>query len=270
MRFLDEAAFGDAPIGACVASASFVYYRPRPRLCGFALFGRPDGDELRRLERLLRLELAAGFPAHASLVDARRLEGVDPGAFEALHGYVAANRARLGEQVERLAIVRPVGLTGATVAGFFQVTPPPYPVETFASLPEALAWLSEDAAVAGEIEAAVGAATGAPPMVAALRRLLDARPGRVDLEGAARGLGLSARSLQRQLQRAGLTYQGEIAASQVRVAQRLLRESELPLTTIAFEVGCATPQHFSHLFRRLVGESPSAWRAKGSRRGEKG
>ena len=260
---IDEADFRRAPVGACLASSSFLYYCPLQRLCGFAIWGRPDGDELRRLERLLRIELEEGFPPHVSLVDASRLDGVDPTAFEALHAYVSAERDRLARKVERLAIVRPPGLTGATVAGFFHVTEPPYPVESFATSREAMRWLGEGGdAVAAAIDDAVRDATGAPALVVALRQKLDAKPGQLALEHAAQALGLSARSLQRALQKTGSTYQQEVASSQIRVAQRLMRDSSAPLTAIAFEVGCGTPQHFSTLFRRLVGESPSAWRAR--------
>jgi AraC-like DNA-binding protein len=40
----------------------------------------------------------------------------------------------------------------------------------------------------------------------------------------------------------------------------MLLDSDAPVTTIALEVGCATPQHFAALFRRFYGVSPSAWR----------
>ena len=42
----------------------------------------------------------------------------------------------------------------------------------------------------------------------------------------------------------------------------LLLESDAKLTSVAVEVGCASLQHFSSLFRKLTGESPSAWRAR--------
>jgi AraC-like DNA-binding protein len=258
-----EEEFRRAPIGACVYGQSFLYFCARPHLCGFALWGRPDGEAFRRLEALLRIELDAGFPPHVSLVDASRLEGVDAAAFGVLHAYVSANHARLAEQVEHLAIVRPPGLPGATVAGFFQVARPPYPVDIEESAAAALAKLGEpDDGVLDELAEAIASASGMPPLLVSLQKLLDADPGRVSLEDAARKLGLSARSLQRRLNEVSSTYQAELARSQVRVAQRLLRESNTPLTAIAFEVGCATPQHFSTLFRRLVGESPSAWRAR--------
>jgi hypothetical protein len=121
--------FRREPRGACVTGSRFVYFHPRAHLCGFALFGMPAEDDLRALETLLRLELEPAFPPHVSLVDASRLESVDGASFLALSRYVQANARRLREQVERLAIVRPPGLIGATVAGFFHVAAPPYPVE---------------------------------------------------------------------------------------------------------------------------------------------
>jgi AraC-like DNA-binding protein len=252
-----------APFGAYLAGRHALHFCAREELCGFAVWGRPDAEDLRRLERLLLLELAPDFPRHVSLVDASRLDGVDALAFAALGAYVRRNRARLAAQVARLAIVRPPGLPGATVSGFFVVEDAPYPVEIVSDAAAGLRWLGErDDRVAHALEQAVAAATGTAPVLVELRRLLDARPGRVPLPEAAKLLGASARSLQRRLRDAGATYQGEVAAAQIRAAQRLLLDSALPVTDIALEVGCATPQQFSALFRRLVGEPPSAWRAR--------
>jgi AraC-like DNA-binding protein len=249
------------PFGAYVVGPTFVYYCARPSLCGFALFGRPSGDDLRGLERLLRIELDPAIPPHASLVDASRHDAVDPTAFAVLHAYVARHREALAVKVERLAIVRPTGFAGATVAGFFSVTEPPYPSTVVADVSAALAWLGEPDDGFGEaLSAAVADASGAPPLLVALRAQLDARPGQMSLDDASRALGLSARSLQRKLRELDTTFQTELSTSQVRVAQLLLRESAASLTAIALEVGCATPQHFSALFRRITGQSPSEWR----------
>ncbi|MBZ0237586.1 MAG: helix-turn-helix domain-containing protein, partial [Deltaproteobacteria bacterium] len=67
--------------------------------------------------------------------------------------------------------------------------------------------------------------------------------------------------LQRHLRAAGTAFQRELDAARVRVAQRLLETSRASLTEIALDVGCASPQHFSALFRRVAGQPPSAWRA---------
>jgi AraC-like DNA-binding protein len=84
----------------------------------------------------------------------------------------------------------------------------------------------------------------------------------VNLSEVARELGMSERTLQRRLKEAGTSFQAELNAVQVRMAQSLLRETDMKLTAVAVEVGCASLQHFSSLFRKLVGDSPSAWRNK--------
>ena len=43
-------------------------------------------------------------------------------------------------------------------------------------------------------------------------------------------------------------------------AQQLMVSSELPLCQIAAECGLADQSHLSRLFRRVVGDTPAAWR----------
>ena len=45
-------------------------------------------------------------------------------------------------------------------------------------------------------------------------------------------------------------------------AQALLREGELSVTAVCFEVGCTSLGSFSARFTELVGETPSAYRAR--------
>jgi AraC family transcriptional regulator len=45
-------------------------------------------------------------------------------------------------------------------------------------------------------------------------------------------------------------------------AQVLLRQTDLPITEIAFAVGYETPQAFARMFRAEIGASPSDWRRK--------
>jgi transcriptional regulator GlxA family with amidase domain len=46
----------------------------------------------------------------------------------------------------------------------------------------------------------------------------------------------------------------------VREAQRLLRETDLPVATISTMVGFDDPLYFSRRFRQLVGDAPRVWR----------
>ncbi len=103
---------------------------------------------------------------------------------------------------------------------------------------------------------------GTPRVVPALRAWLDENLAGVSLDDATHALALSARSLQRKLGEAGTTFKAELAEARVRAARRMLAEGDAPLTAIAYDVGCASLQHFSALFRRRTHESPSAFRAR--------
>lgn len=262
------------PVGRYLSGESFLYFCATPKLYGIVFWGRPRADDLARLVRGLVVELGPRAVPHVSLVDVRRVEAVEPGAFAVLAEYVRVQREPLARRVERLALVRPEGLMGAVAEGFYaMLAPPPYPVETFDEPQRALSWLTPDPPpqLLRELDALVARARGASPLLVALRDLLDARPGALDLAAAARALSVSERTLQRRLRDEATTFQGEHAASQIRVAQRLLLETDAKLAAVAVDVGCATLQHFSALFRRLVGEAPSSWRARerGLRGGER-
>ena len=215
---------------------------------------------MRRLVPLLALELAPGVAPHASLVDVRRLEAGDPRAFAVLIAYLNANRDEFRTRVTRLALVRPAGVLGATVAGFFQVAGAPYPVRVFDDLRAAAAWLRA-ADIARELDAALAAASAVSPVILQLRQWLDGHLADPSLVRAARAMSRAPRSLQRDLRAARTSFQHEIDGARVRLAKRLITETDSQLTEIAYDVGCASPQHFSTVFRRVAGVAPSAWRA---------
>jgi AraC-like DNA-binding protein len=255
--------YARAPVGRFLSGAGHLHWTQSPLLCGFIFWGRPDEAVLSRLTQVLDVELPPA-PPHASLVDARGLEGVDPGVFAGFARYMRSRQAGFGASVQRQALVRPEGLVGALVAGFYALLAPAYPVRVFEAPEDALDWLGcpEPLALATELDALRVEAAGEPPAVRALGEVLRRDLPGASLPGAARALGVSERTLQRRLQAGGTTFQGELHRAQVRAAQALLRDSDLKLTAVALEVGCASLQHFSGLFRKLVGESPSSWRAR--------
>jgi AraC-like DNA-binding protein len=257
-------AYRAAPAGCFLAGEGWLSFCARPALWGFALWGRVEAAALPSLLAGLRCELDDHTAPHASLVDARRLVGVDPAAFEALSGYVQTHHKALGRQVKALAIVHPAGFEGAVVAGFFDVLPPPYPVHLAATVEAGLGWLGEGddevRAVALALNAAVAEASGEDPLRASLRALLRQDP-RLTLDAAARALGVSGRTLQRRLAEHQSSFSDEQAA--VRLALALLRitQTKDPLTHIALDAGFASLQHLGQAVRRETGRSPSALRA---------
>ena len=260
---LDE--FARDPIGRYVAGETFAHFCAGKGLWGVLLWGRPDADQAVQLGRSLVLELAPPAEPHASLVDARSLRGGDVGAFAALGRYLTKHRTALARQVTHLALVRPPGLEGAIVAGAYEVLPRPYPVKIFDDVEPALKWLapkSDAALVAKKLAAVHASASKTPPLLGALRSWLDSHLADPEIDALASAIGMSERTLQRKLGDLGTSFRDEVAAARVRVAQKLLVDGDAPLTTIALEVGCGSLQHFSALFRRIAGETPSAWRAR--------
>jgi AraC-like DNA-binding protein len=170
------------------------------------------------------------------------------------------------QTVRRQALVRPEGMAGAVVGGFYSLVSSGYPTRAFADAHEALAWLgrpeAEARALMNELNDLVMQQMGQHPLLGELHRVLRHRLVDASLADVARELGMSERTLQRRLREAGTSFQAELNTVQVRTAQTLLLESDAKLTSVAVEVGCASLQHFSSLFRKMTGESPSAWRAR--------
>ncbi len=110
------------------------------------------------------------------------------------------------------------------------------------------------------------AAAKAPPREGALadkartlihERLLE----RPQVKGIAKEIGVSPEHLIRSFKAAtGRTPQAYYAEELARHAQRLLRESALPVKQVAGELGFASVSHFCSFFRRLCGRSPAEWR----------
>ncbi len=256
--------FLERPIGRYYRASTFVYWYPERAVNGMTLWGRPAAEDIEQLTQLMDAVLPPHGGPHVSLVDTRRLTHVDAGAFSAMARYFETRRAAFSSLIERHALVRPVGFAGAVVTGFYQVIAPSFPVSIFESLEDALSWLAPHGSQALQLalnELTV-CARGQEPLLDAVRSLLQKSQARLTLSAAARELGVSQRTLQRRLCAAGTTFQDELLHARVRAGQALMLASEDNLTAIALEVGCASLQHYSALFRRLTGVSPSAWRKR--------
>jgi AraC-like DNA-binding protein len=251
------------PIGTYLSGPTFVVWWHSPQLNGISFWGRPEAQHVHTVTAALQSEFGTGLEEHASIVDARYMDGVDPAAFYAMSCYVVQNRKSMNRCYTSQAILRPSGLVGAVVAGFHAVLDTMYPVKVFTNVEPALEWLgARDAAQAlDELDEIRAREIGTAPVVVALRRHLEQRPGTVTVDHVARVLGLSSRDLQRQLRAANTCFRTEQRAAQVRMAKTLLLETTYDLKRIAIEVGCSSGQRFSAFFRESVGVPPSRWRS---------
>ncbi|QRN96347.1 helix-turn-helix transcriptional regulator [Archangium violaceum] len=253
------------PIGHYLAGENFLHWYASPELCGFTLWGRPGETQIQRLTQVLDVELAPALP-HVSLVDTRRVEAPDANGLSVLVKYMVPRINGFSQTVKRQALLRPEGMTGAVVGGFYSLVSSGYPTRAFAEPLEALAWLGrpldEAQSLMNELNDLVMQVMGQSPVLGELHRVLRNRLVGANLAEIARELGMSERTLQRRLREAGTSFQTELNTVQVRTAQSLLLGSDAKLTAVAVEVGCASLQHFSSLFRKMTGESPSSWRAR--------
>jgi len=262
VRACDSEELARGAVDCFVTGRTFIHFCKSPNLWGIVIWGRPGKDDLAPLVRSLELELHAPAVPHGSIVDASRLSGIDSSAFELLDAYVRNHFDELGRAVTKLALIRPSGVEGAVVAGFFEVLPKPYAVSVFETLEAALDWLGSETRFAAELSEIYANVASASPLVTALGAFLEMNLVSPSVATAAKALGLSERTLQRRLQDSGTNFQDEVQNARMRVAERLLLDTDSPLTAIAFDVGYASLQRFSAMFRSVTGESPSAWRAR--------
>jgi AraC-like DNA-binding protein len=254
-----------APEGRYFRGRRFITYAWSPTLIGYTTWGRPDADDCRQLLKSCEIGIRPDCERHRFLVDVRSLELIDPITFGLFLDYTRTHREILAQKIIRQAQLRPDGVIGAIIAGFSQLARLPYPEKVFGDAEAALEWLGverlEGIDLLAEITALRTDAFDAYPIVGRLRLQLDAA-GPVPIAEGARRLGLSTRSLQRELRNAGTTYREELTSFRIRRGQELLGSSDRNLEWIAAEVGFSSLQHFATAFRRATGATPTAWRAR--------
>ena len=85
----------------------------------------------------------------------------------------------------------------------------------------------------------------------------------LDVESLARGAHMSAGHLSRQFR---LAYSespyGYLMTRRIERAMALLRRGDVSVTEVCFAVGCSSLGTFSTRFTELVGETPSAYKAR--------
>jgi AraC-like DNA-binding protein len=81
------------------------------------------------------------------------------------------------------------------------------------------------------------------------------------LDGVAKALGASGRTLQRQLRDEQTTFAAVLAELRREMAPSLLRDGRLAVSEVAFLLGYEDPSAFQRAFRRWFGRSPRAFRS---------
>ena len=100
-------------------------------------------------------------------------------------------------------------------------------------------------------------------LAARSRRLLRKFEGQYpQMPQIARMLNVSARTYRRRLADEGTSFQALLDSVRAEHATRLLRESRLPIASIAYRLGFNDPSNFRRAFRRWTGRTPAALRSR--------
>jgi AraC-like DNA-binding protein len=265
-RVLRPATFEDfsaAPVdGYSIGENWLAFYQPH--LSGAVVWGTLGPTTMLALAAISPIRLAAPARPHPTYLDLRLVDAIEGDVLTLRDElYRIATTPVLVQQVPKAATLYSPNMVGATIVGIGTISPAPYPEAFFTEPDEALRWLerSDDIALVAELDYLRVQAASMSRLVRELRKLLDEAP-RQPLRVVARQLGVSARSLQRQLAAAGTTFEQERALATVRTAQRLLLDRNAHIKQVALEVGCTSPQQLAALFRKFVGETPTEWRAR--------
>jgi transcriptional regulator GlxA family with amidase domain len=181
--------------------------------------------------------------------------------------YVQRRLPEYTRSVGRQAFVHREGLVGASIAGLAPALRVPWEWRAFSNSAEAFEWIGHPAAarVSEEVRAIAEPLATRPESLRALGAYLSKHLQAATLRSAGRALGISERSLQRELAAAGTTFRREVSRARVEAATHLLSTTSAKLEAIARDVGCASSSHLSQLFRRERGETPAAYRARRAR-----
>ncbi len=239
--------------------------------CGSIHWGQPTTRDVTDLTRALELAehpvLAAGFEV---FMDCRGIEQVDWTPFGELLEYLRGRLPAWSTRIRRHAVVVPAGPSGALLAGMVPLLGVTYAMRFFDGTEPALAWLDwaarpEMVAAVAEAEGLAQHARGVTPLVHRFRAWLDGALRRPTIEAASTALGLSPRSLQRELRAGGTSFTAEVQAARVRVACALLAQTDEKVEVIAREVGCVSASQRSTIFRKVIGDTPARYRARSGR-----
>jgi AraC-like DNA-binding protein len=251
------------PVGHYVVGRHFFIWCRSLDFTGSVLWGRPEERDTLEIAAIWR-ELHPRMQAFDVVTDGSRIESIDGAAFEVMIRYLRDKLPIYARTIRRQAIVHPPGLPGAAIAGLLPTIGLYYQWRIFPEPRAGFGWLerADGAATCEEVIALAERTTGVSPWRRILGELLRDTPDDVTLAAAARRLGRSDRSLQRDLHQSGTSFRAELEAARVELARALLCDTDLKIDSVARKVGCASAAHFATLFRRVAGETPSAYRER--------
>ncbi|MDQ3364682.1 MAG: hypothetical protein M3680_04560 [Myxococcota bacterium] len=266
---LDELDREAGPVGRALVGGSFLTWCATPRLVGTVHFGRRETGDAHTLTRLYGLaEHPALRPPLRRVVDGRALTGIDDDAWTQMMQAIAPHASKLRTLFERQAVLVESSVHGARHAALLPAFGPGDTFRVFTDPEAAYQWAdpADGPAAQQAVQALLDELDTAGDVKLRARAWVAGHLRGARIDACAGALGVSTRSLQRQLAAARLTFRDIVAAERVAAAQARLSEGSAKIEAIAREVGCSSASQLGVLLRRAGLGSPSALRSPRSRR----
>ncbi len=251
------------PIGKWVLAAPTVLvFCAHPELCGAVVWGRPPVESAHAMLEAFHYRHPKMSERFDVVLDGSGIDVLDPDTLACVVGWLRERREELARRVRMQVGVVSDSFVSITLTGILPILGETHPFRLSRDRTEALMSLGEDnGPVAATLDEAVVAARGESYDLRRLRELLRADPARATIDGSARSLALSPRTLQRILENAGTSYREELRAARLAVALPMLIHGDAKIAVIAGRVGLSE-RALTELVRRDKGTTPGALREK--------
>jgi hypothetical protein len=206
--------FVGSPVGRFVVGPTYLVWCESPDLLGAILWGELDDSSIRELMVMRhvfdRMRLAT---RPRVVVDCSRVTKACADALVSVTSFVRERAAHVSNRIERLAMVVPPGLAGILVAGVLPAAGIGHPFHVADDLASALAFVEHPYAAAAHGAAARAAdeVRGTSTFLLRLRTFLAGHQiARPSAPYVARTLGMSTRTLYRELSRSSTSFADEV------------------------------------------------------------
>jgi AraC-like DNA-binding protein len=260
----DVGEFMHAPVGAGVRVETNFIWCASPSLGGSVGWGSPTGEQVQRVMQVVGAIFHPTVgPRIDVILDGYRLVQVNPAAAMAILDWTRQNLDALKQRIRRQVGVPPPSPGGVMLAGILPILGESYRFQIVATPEEAYRVLLGDQgdALREEIAAHVDCFSCTPPLAGELRNLLRAHKGNLTLEQAARLLGRSPRSLQRELEAVATSFRDEQGKARLTAVAELLATQDDKLSALAAHIGLSA-SGLNRLIRERMGTTLEAWRRR--------
>jgi AraC-like DNA-binding protein len=257
----DDARFVRAPIGKWRCAGSSLVWCHSATLTGCISWGRQTADETRAVMGLFEGFRQLG-PQFDVILDGSGIEKIEAGSLLVFADWMRRNRDLLRRRVRRHVGVNAPGVSAFMLAGILPLIGGGWQLTRVLDRREAFRLLlpTDGDTLCEALVAIMERVRGTPPIVARLRDLLARSDRHLSAAEAAGALGLSLRSLQRELSRTGFSYRAEHHAALFRRAENLLRD-EGKISAVAARLG-VSERALTELVRSRTGLTPAELRER--------